>query len=174
MTALRYDAVICRSEHASLVGSPSANLQRITAELSYLMLNLAAQRVREPLRFYLSRTSKVQDAHCWWWGGSRQTVVHRMPECRKWRRERDIKLHKLITEAITTSARRDRKDLKTIFEDNAAAALLRFVEDTAVGTNPRKTTIPTYVFMPQHLDRCSFQPLLETQSRLVNVKSRTR
>lgn len=48
--------------------------------------------------FHLLKIGKVQHAGCWWCGVSRQTVIHLMLRCRKWRRERDTMLQKLKSE----------------------------------------------------------------------------
>jgi hypothetical protein len=45
-------------------------------------------------------------------------------------------LRKLNTKRVTISARRDLEDLKTIFDENVTATVLRFVESTEVGTKP--------------------------------------
>lgn len=55
---------------------------------------------------HLVRIKKVEDARCWWCGGSRQTVAHLMLECRKWRRERVAMLEELNADRIWISARR--------------------------------------------------------------------
>jgi hypothetical protein len=50
---------------------------------------------------HLLRINKVQDARCWWCGGSKQTVAHLMLECRKWRRERETMLQRLNAKNVT-------------------------------------------------------------------------
>jgi hypothetical protein len=85
---------------------------------------------------HLLRINKVQDARCWWCGGSRQTVARLMLECRKWRGERDIMIRKLNTKKVTIIARRDQEDLKTVFDENIMVTVLQFIESTEVGTRP--------------------------------------
>jgi hypothetical protein len=82
---------------------------------------------------HLLRIDRVQDARCWWCGHSRQTVVHLMLKCRKWRRERDAMLRSLSANKLTISSRRDRTDLEVLFMEGAIAALLRFIGSTEVG-----------------------------------------
>lgn len=82
---------------------------------------------------YLLKTKQAQDARCWWCNGSRQTVLHLLMECRKWRRERDVMLRDMHQKRIRISARRDTSDLQLLFGENAAEAVLRFLEHTAVG-----------------------------------------
>lgn len=82
---------------------------------------------------YLLRTKQAQDARCWWCNSSRQTVVHLLMECRKWRRERDVMLRDMHQKKIKISARRDTSDLQLLFCESAAEAVLRFLEHTAVG-----------------------------------------
>jgi hypothetical protein len=50
---------------------------------------------------HLLRINKVQDARCWWCGGSKQTVAHLMLECREWRRERETMLQRLNAKNVT-------------------------------------------------------------------------
>lgn len=82
---------------------------------------------------YLLRTKQAQDARCWWCNSSKQTVVHLLMECRKWRRERDVMLRDMHRKKIKISARRDTSDLQLLFGEGAAEAVLRFLERTAVG-----------------------------------------
>lgn len=56
-----------------------------------------------------------------------------MLECRKWRREREILIWKLKARDIAVSVTPDRRNLKTLFEDNATADMLTFVENTEIG-----------------------------------------
>merc|ERR1711939_142812 len=49
---------------------------------------------------YLLKTKQAQDARCWWCNGSRQTVLHLLMECRKWRRERDVMLRDMHQKRI--------------------------------------------------------------------------
>jgi hypothetical protein len=89
---------------------------------------------------HLLRIGKVQDAHCWWCGNSRQTVVHLMLRCRKWRRERDAMLQKLKVKRSTVGEMQDQTHLGTLFERAATAEVLRFIEDTEVGKKPTDDT----------------------------------
>ncbi|KAM0714649.1 hypothetical protein Q7P37_009947 [Cladosporium fusiforme] len=82
---------------------------------------------------YLLRTKQARDARRWWCNSSRQTVVHLLMECRKWRRERDVMLRDMHRKKIRISARRDTSDLQLLFGESAAEAVLRFLEHTAVG-----------------------------------------
>jgi hypothetical protein len=82
---------------------------------------------------HLLRINKVQDARCWWCGGSKQTVVHLMLECRKWRRERETMLQRLRVKSVTITERRDRRDLETLFEQVATIDVLQYIESTEVG-----------------------------------------
>jgi hypothetical protein len=56
---------------------------------------------------HLLRIGKVQDAQCWWYGGSSQTVAHLLLQCRKWRRQRDSMLRQLSAKKVFISERRD-------------------------------------------------------------------
>jgi hypothetical protein len=85
---------------------------------------------------YLMRIEKAEDARCWWCSGSRQTVAHLLLECRKWRRERESMVQKLKAKDITISETSDQKNVKVLFEDNAIADMLEFVEKTEVGKRP--------------------------------------
>lgn len=87
---------------------------------------------------HLFRIGKVEDAQCWWCGGSSQTVAHLLLRCRKWRRQRDSLLRGMRAEEIVISARRDQADLESLFRDKATRAVLRFIGDTEVG-RPKTT-----------------------------------
>ena len=82
---------------------------------------------------HLLRIGKVEDAKCWWCGGSSQTVAHLLLRCRKWRRQRDLLLREMRAEEIVISARRDQADLESLFRDVATKEVLRFIENTEVG-----------------------------------------
>jgi hypothetical protein len=82
---------------------------------------------------HLLRIKKARDARCWWCRHSRQTVVHLLLECRKWRRERDAMLQKLRAAKNAISVRRDEADLETLFKEDAMMATLQFIEATEVG-----------------------------------------
>lgn len=82
---------------------------------------------------YLMRIGKAEEARCWWCSSSRQTVEHLLLECRKWRREREILLQRLKARNIAVSETPDRRNLKTLFEDNAIVDMLKSVENTEVG-----------------------------------------
>jgi hypothetical protein len=82
---------------------------------------------------HLLRIGKVEDAKCWWCGGSNQTVAHLLLRCRKWRRQRDSLLRGMRAEDIAISARRDRADLESLFRDEATKEVLRFIGNTEVG-----------------------------------------
>lgn len=82
---------------------------------------------------HLLRIKKAQDARCWWCDSSRQTVGHLLMECRKWRRERETMLKGMQHKKIEMSLRRDASDLQLLLGDNAAEAVLGFLEHTAVG-----------------------------------------
>lgn len=86
---------------------------------------------------HLLRIGKVQDATCWWCRADSQTVAHLMLKCRKWRRQRDCMLRELRAKKISIS-RRDREDLKTLFGNGAIAEVLRFIDNTEVGTRLEK------------------------------------
>lgn len=82
---------------------------------------------------HLLRIGKVEDAKCWWCGGSSQTVAHLLLRCRKWRRQRDSLLRGMRAEEIVISSRRDQADLESLFRDVATRAVLRFIGNTEVG-----------------------------------------
>ena len=82
---------------------------------------------------HLLRIGKVEDAQCWWCGGSSQTVAHLLLRCRKWRRQRDSLLRGMRAEDIANSARRDRADLESLFRDVATKEVLRFIGNSEVG-----------------------------------------
>jgi len=82
---------------------------------------------------HLLRINKVQDARCWWCGGSKQTVAHLMLECRKWRRERETMLQRLSAKNVAITERRDWRDLETLFEQVATIDVLQYIESTEVG-----------------------------------------
>jgi hypothetical protein len=92
---------------------------------------------------HLLRINKVQDARCWWYGGSKQTVIHLMLECRKWRRERETMLQRLRAKSVTITERRDRKDLETLLEQVATIDVLQYIESTEVGKK-----------LPDGMDKC--------------------
>jgi len=79
------------------------------------------------------RIGKVEDAQCWWCGGSCRKVAHLLLRCRKWRRQRDSLLRGLRAEEIIISARRDQADLQSLFRDVATRAVLHFIGETEVG-----------------------------------------
>jgi hypothetical protein len=87
---------------------------------------------------HLLRIGKVQDAHCWWCGNSRQTVMHLMLSCRRWRRERDTMLQELRIRRTTAGEMQEQTHLKTLFEKADITEVLRFIESTEVGK--RRTT----------------------------------
>jgi hypothetical protein len=89
---------------------------------------------------HLLTIGKVQDAHCWWCGNSRQTVIHLMLRCRKWRRERDVMLQKLKVKRSTVGEVQDRTHLETLFERAATAEVPQFIEDTEMGKKPTDDT----------------------------------
>jgi hypothetical protein len=82
---------------------------------------------------HLLRIGKVEDAQCWWCGGSSQTVAHLLLRCRKWRRQRDSLLRGMRAKEIVISARRDQADLENLFRDEATKEVLRFIGNTEVG-----------------------------------------
>lgn len=82
---------------------------------------------------HLPRIGKVEDAQCWWCGGSSQTVAHLLLRCRKWRRQRDSMMRRMRAEEVIISARRDRADLESLFRDEATKEVLRFIGNTEVG-----------------------------------------
>jgi hypothetical protein len=82
---------------------------------------------------HLLRIGKVEDAQCWWCGGSSQTVAHLLLRCRKWRRQRDSMMRGMRAERVTISARRDSADLENLFGETAAEEVLRFIGNTEVG-----------------------------------------
>lgn len=81
----------------------------------------------------LLRTEQAQDARCWWCDSSSQTVAHLLMECRKWRRECDVMLKDVQRKKIKVSARRNTSDLQLLFHEDAAEAMFRFLDHTAVG-----------------------------------------
>jgi hypothetical protein len=85
---------------------------------------------------HLMRIRKAEDARCWWCSSNRQTVAHLLLECRKWRRERESMVRKLKAKEITVSETPDRRNLETLFADNAIVDMLEFVEKTEVGKRP--------------------------------------
>jgi hypothetical protein len=87
---------------------------------------------------HLLRIGKVEDAQCWWYNESDQTVAHLLLHCRKWRRQRDSMMRGLCAGKVPISAMRDRADLETLFGEKATAEVLRFIENTEVGRPPVK------------------------------------
>lgn len=85
---------------------------------------------------HLLRIGKVQDAECWWCGGSGQTVAHLLLHCRKWRRQRDSMLRSLHAKEIPVNTRRNVIDLQILFGEEAITDVLRFIDETEVGTKP--------------------------------------
>jgi len=85
---------------------------------------------------HLMRTGKVVDARCWWCKRSGQTVAHLFLECRKWRIERETMIRKLRDKEVATIETTGRRNVKTLFEDNAVAEVLEFIEKTEVGKRP--------------------------------------
>lgn len=102
---------------------------------------------------YLMRIGKAEDARCWWCNGSRQTVDHLLLECRKWRREREILIQKLKAREIAVSETPDRRNLKTLFEDNAIVDMLKFVENTEIGKRQGAGEDKTDSWDVERLDR---------------------
>lgn len=82
---------------------------------------------------HLLRIGKVEDGRCWWCHRSGQTAAHLLLRCREWSRQRKSMMRELRTKEIPISARRDRKDLETLFGEEATAEVLRFIENTEVG-----------------------------------------
>lgn len=82
---------------------------------------------------HLLRFGKVEDAQCWWCGGSSQTVAHLLLRCRKWRRQRDSMMRGMRAERIFISARRDGADLESLYGEEATKAVLQFIGNTEVG-----------------------------------------
>jgi hypothetical protein len=82
---------------------------------------------------HLLKIGKVEDAQCWWCNESDQTVAHLLLHCRKWRRQRDSMMRGLHARKVPINAMRDRADLETLFEEEATAEVLRFIESTEVG-----------------------------------------
>lgn len=85
---------------------------------------------------HLMRIGKAEDARCWWCTSSRQTVVHLLLECRKWRRKREAMVQKLKARGVTVSETPDRRNLELLFRDNAIVDMLEFMEKTEVGKKP--------------------------------------
>jgi hypothetical protein len=77
---------------------------------------------------HLLRIGKVQDAKCWWCGGSRQTVAHLLLHCRKWKRQRDKMLRGLHAKKISVNTKRDATDLQTLFGKEAITDVLWFID----------------------------------------------
>jgi hypothetical protein len=82
------------------------------------------------------RIGKVVDARCWWCKRSGQTVAHLFLECRKWRTERETMIRKLRDKEVATIETTGRRNVKTLFEDNAVLETLEFIEKTEVGKKP--------------------------------------
>jgi hypothetical protein len=82
---------------------------------------------------HLMRIGKGESARCWWCGGRSETVAHLLLECRKWRGEQEAMVRKLRAKDIAISERRDRRNLKILFEDNDTMDMLEFTETTEVG-----------------------------------------
>ena len=85
---------------------------------------------------HLMRIGKVVDARCWWCKRSGQTVAHLFLECRKWRTERETMIRKLRDKEVATIETTGRRNVKTLFEDNAVLETLEFIEKTEVGKKP--------------------------------------
>jgi len=92
---------------------------------------------------HLLRINKVQDARCWWCGGSMQTVANLMLECRKWRRERETMPQRLSAKNVKITERRDRRDLEILFEQDATINIVQYIESTEVGKK-----------LPDSTDKC--------------------
>lgn len=82
---------------------------------------------------HLLRSKQSQDARCWWCTNSRQSVVHIMLKCRKWRREREKMIDALEAKKIKISTERNEQDLLILFDEPAVEMVLRFIEGTSVG-----------------------------------------
>jgi hypothetical protein len=102
---------------------------------------------------HLPRIGKVQDAQCWWCGGSSQTVAHLLLPCREWRRQRDSMLRQLRAKKVFISERRDRRDLKTLFGDEATAEVLRYIDNTEAGKRLAKEEKSNDSWDIERLDR---------------------
>ena len=85
---------------------------------------------------HLMRIGRVSDARCWWCKRSGQTVAHLFLECRKWRTERETMIRKLGTRGVATSETTGRRNVRILFDDNAAVDVLEFIEKTEVGKRP--------------------------------------
>jgi hypothetical protein len=82
---------------------------------------------------HLMRIGKLADARCWWCKRSGQTVAHLFLECRKRRAERETMIRKLRDKEVATTETTGRRNVRTLFEDNAVAEVLKFIEKTEVG-----------------------------------------
>ena len=85
---------------------------------------------------HLTRIGEIVDARCWWCKRSEQTVTHLFFECRKWRTERETMLLKLREKEVITIEITGRRNVKTLFEDDAVVEVLEFIEKTEVGKKP--------------------------------------
>lgn len=102
---------------------------------------------------HLMRIGKVADARCWWCKRSGQTVAHLFLECRKWRTERENMIRKLRDKEVATIGTAGRRNVKTLFGDNAIAEVLQFIEKTEVGKRPADTSDEADSWDIERLDR---------------------
>jgi hypothetical protein len=102
---------------------------------------------------HLMRIGKVVDARCWWCKRSEQTVAHLFLECRKWRTERETMMQKLRDKEVTTNETTGRRNVKTLFGDNAVVDVLEFNEKTEVGKRPAGASDEADSWDIERLDR---------------------
>lgn len=102
---------------------------------------------------HLRRIGKADDARCWWCSERRQSVAHLLLECRKWRREREVMRRSLTAKNITLSETPDRRNLKTLFENEAVVDMLKFVEKTETGQRPEAEAHRADLWDIERLDR---------------------
>lgn len=85
------------------------------------------------IRAYLYRIGKIENSRCTDCSGAfQQTVRHLMPECRKWRRERENMWKQLKKDG--SELQKGRVNVKELFGDTkATGGILRFLKETAIG-----------------------------------------
>ena len=86
---------------------------------------------------FLAKIGAIESPKCWW---CEQTVVHLYAKCRRWRRERRRLIRELGKQGITWEAQVDKRWLASLLaNERAIGALLKFLEDTEVGSREGAT-----------------------------------
>ena len=89
---------------------------------------------------FLAKIGAVESPKCWWCNTREQTVVHLYAKCRRWRRERRRLIRELGKQGITWEAQVEKRWLASLLaNERAIGALLKFLEDTEVGSREGAT-----------------------------------